>query len=104
MDVPALQMLDERVVAFVLGNDVKAAGGAGQRGAAQVIGEGKIERVPAGGGQPHQLHGGGVLPELFNDGDIELLFFRSQQQGEVDGLAPDNLQVEAADVFKINQD
>jgi hypothetical protein len=42
---PALQMIDQRIEALVLGNDVEVGRGIDQNGAAQVIGEGQVQCI-----------------------------------------------------------
>ena len=103
-DMLAAQVFDERVVTSVLGYDVKVAGGIGSHGATDVVGESEVEGVPAGGSEPHQLHRGGVLQKLFDQGNIELRLPRPYQQREADGLAPDDREVDLMNIFEINED
>jgi hypothetical protein len=65
-DVPAPKVCYERVITGVFGDEVKVAGGIGCHGAADVVGEGEIEGVPAGGSEAHQLHRDSVLEKLFD--------------------------------------
>ena len=103
-DMPAPQVFDERVVTRILGHDVKVAGGIGSHGAADVVGEGEVEGVPPGGSEAHQLHRGGVLEKLFDQGNIELRLTRAYQQREADGLARNDREVNLMDVLEINED
>ena len=89
-DVPASQVLDERVVTGVPGHDVKVAGGVGSHGAAHVVGEGKVEGVLASGRETDQLHRDSVLEKLFDQGSIEFCLPRAYQQCEGDGFAPND--------------
>ena len=104
VDALAAQMLDERVVTRVLGHDVKTAGGIGRHGAADVVGEDEVEGIPAGGSKTHQLHRGGVLEKLFDQGHLDLRLPRAYQQREADGLAADDVEVNLMDVLEINED
>lgn len=103
-DMPAPEMLDERVITGVLGNDVKVAGGVAGHGAAHVIGERKIKRVFAGGGKAHQLRRDSMLEKFFDQGNIELSLPRAYQQGEGDSLASDDREINLMHVLEINED
>jgi hypothetical protein len=61
VDVPTSQMFDQWVEAPVLGHDVEPAGGVGQHGPSQIVGEGEIEGVLAEGGEAHELDRGRVF-------------------------------------------
>ena len=100
----APEVFDERVVTSVLGYDVEVAGGIGTHGATDVVGEDEVEGVPAGGNEAHQLHRGGVLEKLFDQGNIELRLTRPYQQREADGLARNDREVNLMDVLEINED
>jgi hypothetical protein len=76
-NMPGSEMFDERVVTGVFGDDVKAAGGIGSHGAANVIGEGEIKGVLAGGSEAQQLHRDSVLEKLLDQGNIELCLPRA---------------------------
>ena len=103
-DMLAPEVFDERVVTGVLGHDMKTAGGLRGHGAADVVGEREVEGVLAAGSKAHQLHRGGVLQELFDQGHIELCLPRAQQQREADGFAADDRMVDFMDILKINED
>src|ERR1041384_5280886 len=104
LNMPALQMVDEGVETGVLGYDVKAAGRIGSHRSTKIIGHGKVEGVPAGGGEPNQLHRVGVREKLFDQGNVELGLARTHQQRETDGLSPDNREVNLLDVLEIKED
>jgi len=103
-DMPAPEVLDERVVTGVLGDDMKAAGGIGSNGAAHVVGKGKIEAVPAGGSEAHQLHRDSVLEELFDQRNLELRLSRTDQQRKGHRLASDDREVDLMHILEVNED
>ena len=103
-DMPTPEVLDERVVTGVTRHDMKAAGGIGSHGAADVVGEREIEGVLAGRGEAHQLHRDSVLEKLFDQGNIEFVLPRSYQQCEGDGFAPDDREIYLMDILEINED
>ena len=103
-DVFAAQVLDERIVTFVLRHDVKTTARIGQHRATQVISQGEIERVPARRCEADQFHGSGVLHELFHHRGIELRLFGTQQQSDVDSLAADDGEIKGVDVLVVHED
>jgi len=103
-DMPAQEVCDERVVAGIPGHDVKAAGGICGHGAPDVVGEGEVERVLAGGSEAHQLHGDSVLEKLFDQRNIEFCLTGAYQQGEANSLASDDSEVNLMDVLEIDED
>lgn len=102
-DVPAPKVCYERIITSVSGDDVKVAGGIGCHGAADVVGEGEIEGVPASGSEAHQLHRDSVLEKLFDQGSIEFCLPRPYQQRETDRVAPDDREVNLMDILEINK-
>src|SRR5882672_7070148 len=102
-DMPTPEVLDERVVTGVTRHDVKAAGGIGSHGAADVVGEREIEGVLAGRSEAHQLHRDSMLEKLFDQGNIEFCLPWAYEQREADGLAPDDREVNFMDILEIKE-
>ena len=102
-NVLAAQMLDERIVTPVLGHDVKMAGWITRHGPPDVVGKGEIQRVLAGSSQPHQLHRGGVRQKPFDERNVKPRLLRPQQQGETDGPAADDPQINLMHVLEIHE-
>ncbi len=103
-DMPAPQVFDERIVTGVLGDNVKVARGISRHGSADIISEGEIEGIPAGGSEAYQMHRDSVLEKLFGEGNIEFCLPRAYQQGEADRLAPDDREIYLMDILEINED
>lgn len=97
-------MLDQRVVARVLGDDMKVAGGIGHHRTTQIVGEGEIEGVPAGGGQAHELRRGRALHQLLDQGRVQFGLPGTQQQREADRLAANDREVNLMNVLEIHKD
>jgi hypothetical protein len=103
-DMPAPEMLDERVVTGVLGYNMKVTRGISRHGASDIVRQREIQGIPAAGRETHQLHRDSMLEQLFDQGNIEFRLPRAYEQGEADGLAPDDREIYLMDVLEINED
>ena len=102
--MPAPEMFDQWVVTCVLGHNVKITRGISRHGAADIVRQREIQRIPAGGRETHQLHRHSVLEQLFDQGNIEFCLPRAYQQSEGDRLASDDREVNLMDILEINED
>ena len=104
MHMLALQVSNQRVIAGIVGNDVKAPGGIGCHSAADVVGERKIQGVSAGGREPNQVHGARMLEKLFDQIGVDLCLTCADQQRETDRLATDDGEVDVMHILEIDED
>ncbi len=103
-NMPAPEMLDERVVTSVLGDNMKITRGISRHRAADIVRQREIQGIPAGGSETHQLHRDSVFEHLFDQGNIQFCLPRAYQQREADRLAPDDIEIYFMDVLEINED
>jgi hypothetical protein len=98
------EVLDERVVTGIFGDDVKNAGRIGSNGSADVVSKREIEGIPASRSKAHQLHRDSMFEKLFDQGNIKLHLSRAYQKYEGGGLASDDREVDLTDVLEIYED
>lgn len=104
VDEGAAQVRDERLEVFVAGNDVEGCLGAFDDGAAQVMGEDKIEGVAAGGADLDEADAGRVAVDLGDEARIEFRLVFSDEQGDENGQGGGGIEIDGGDVFEIDED
>jgi len=102
--MPALEMLDERVVTGVLGDNMKTTRRISRHGAADIVRQREIQGIPADGREAHQLHRDSVFEQFFDQGNFQFCLPRAYQQREADRLVPDDREIYFMDVLEINED
>jgi len=102
-DVPAQEVFNKRVVTGITRHNVEAARGIGSRSATDVVSKSEIQGVLACRGEAYQLYRDGVLEKSFDQRNIEYFLLRAYQQGEADGFAPDNREINLMDILEINE-
>src|SRR5690606_33169460 len=86
------------------GDDVKVAGGIGDRRTADVVGQSEIERVLPRGRQSHELDRGGMLQKFLDQGYVELGVFGTEEKGDARRLTLDDRVIDLVDVLEVHKD
>ena len=104
LDVPASQVFHQGIEPLVFGHDVEIRRGVGDDGASDIVGEGEVERVLAGGGESDELDGRRMRHEFFHQADVQFRLFGSHEQCEINCFGPDDGGIHGVNILIVHED